>query len=175
MPIAEIKKCQLEHKTNPNDIKFILDNGEQNCYSVLHKDDNNIIQNDCYPVIAQVQGGKKKLINITDREDFIIEEAPDYFEESCSAIQNITEFFRFGKQINQIKRLSFADINDESIYEEIPDEISALDDPLESSEWLDLYEGNVANNLLNDLVKAKTNFETKTRNLKLIEPLSLQS
>ena len=147
LPIADIKKYQLEHKTIPNDIKFILDNGEQICYSVLHKDDNNIFQNDCYPVIAQVQGGKKKLINISDRGDFSIEDAKEYFEESCSAIQNIADFFRFDKQINQIKRLS--------IYEEIPDEISALDDPLENSEWLDLYEGNVENNPLNDLVKAK--------------------
>ena len=175
VPIADIKKYQLEHKTIPNDIKIILDNGEQICYSVLHKDNNNIFQNDCYPVIAQVQGGKKKLINISDRGDFSIEDAPEYFEESCSAIQNITDFFRFGKQINQIKRLSIPDINDENIYEEIPDEVSALDDPLENSEWLDLYEGNVENNLLNNLVKAKTEYATKTRSLKLIEPLSLQS
>ena len=46
---------------------------------------------------------------------------------------------------------------------------------MENSEWLDLYEGNVENNLLNDLVKAKTEFAAKTRSLKLIEPLSLQS
>ena len=46
---------------------------------------------------------------------------------------------------------------------------------MENSEWLDLYEGNVENNLLNDLVKTKTQFATKTRSLKLIEPLSLQS
>ena len=91
--IADIKKYQLEHKTIPNDLKFILDNGEQICYSVLHKDDNNIFQNDCCPVIAQVQGGKKKLIKISDRGDFSIEDAPEYFEESCSAIQNITDFF----------------------------------------------------------------------------------
>ena len=46
---------------------------------------------------------------------------------------------------------------------------------MENSEWLDLYEGNVENNLLNDLVKAKNDFATKTRSLKLIELLSLQS
>ena len=119
VPIADIKKHQFEQKTIPNDIKFILDNGGQICYSKLHKDDNNIFQNDCYPVIAQVQGGKKKPINISDRGDFSIEDAPEYFEESCSAIQKITDFFRFGKQINQIKRLSIPDINDENIYEEI--------------------------------------------------------
>ena len=175
VPIADVKKYQLEHKTIPNDTKFILDNGEQVCYSVLHKNVNNIFQNDCYSVIAQVQGGKKKLINISDRRDFSIEDAPEYFEDSCSAIQNITDFFRLGKQINQIKRSSLPDINDENIYEEIPDEVSALDDPLENSEWPDLYEGNVENKLLNNLIKAKTEFATKTKSLKLIEPLSLQS
>ena len=177
VPIADIKKFQLEHKTVQNDIKFIPENGEQICYSVLHKDDNNIFQNDCYPVIAQVQGGKKKLNNISDRGDFSIEDALEFIEESCSAIQNITDFFRFGNQINQIKRLSLPDINDENIYEEIPDEVSALDDPLENSECLELYEGKVENNLLNNLVKAKTETKTatKTRSLKLIEPLSLQS
>ena len=118
---------------------------------------------------------EKEIINISDRGDFSIEDVPEYFEEFCSAIQNITDFFRFGKQINQIKRLSIPNINNENIYEEIPDEVSALDDPLENSEWLDLYEGNVENNLLNDLVKAKNDFATKTRSLKLIEPLSLQS
>ena len=51
------------------------------------------------------------------------------------------------------------------------DEVSALDDPLENSKWLDLYEGNLENNL----VKAKTDFATKTRSLKLTEPLSLQT
>ena len=67
MPIADIKKYQLEHKTIPNDKKFILDNGEQICYSVLHKDNNKIFQNNCYPVIAQVQGRKKKIINLSDK------------------------------------------------------------------------------------------------------------
>ena len=112
--------------------------------------------------LLKCKAEKKKLINISDRGDFSIEDAPEYFEESCSAIQNITDFFRFGKQVNQIKRLSIPDMNDQNIYEEIQDEVSALDDPLENSEWLDLYEGNVENNLINGLVKAKTNLETKT-------------
>ena len=46
---------------------------------------------------------------------------------------------------------------------------------MENSEWLDLFESKVEKNLLNDLVKAKTEFATKTRSLKLIEPLDLQS
>ena len=100
VPIADIKKYQLEHKTIPNDIKFILDNGEQICYSVLHKDDNNIFQ--LLSSHCSSARREKKLINISDRGEFRIEDAPENFEESCSAIQNITAFFRFGKQINQI-------------------------------------------------------------------------
>ena len=115
------------------------------------------------------------MININVRGDFSIKDAPDYFEKSFSVIQNITDLFQFGKQINQIKRLFIPDINDGNIYEEIPDEVSALNDPLETSKWLDLYEGNIKNNLLKDLVKAKNYFENKTRNLKLIERLRRQS
>ena len=40
---------------------------------------------------------------MSEKGDFNIEEALDYYEESCNAIQNITDFFKFGKQINQIK------------------------------------------------------------------------
>ena len=60
-------------------------------------------------------------------------------------VQNITDLFQFGKQINQIKRLFTPDINHGNIYEEIPHEVSALNDPLETSKWLELYEGNIKN------------------------------
>ena len=78
VPIADIKKYQIEHKTIPNEIKFVLDTGEQINYSVLHKEDKNTTHNDCYPIIAQLHGGKRKLIDISEKRDFSIEEAPDY-------------------------------------------------------------------------------------------------
>ena len=65
VPMADIKKNQFEHKTILIDIEFRLqENGEQIFYSVLKKEDNNISQNDFYPVIAQVQGGKKRIQQI---------------------------------------------------------------------------------------------------------------
>ena len=170
VPIADIKKYQIEHKTIPNEIKFVLDTGEQINYSVLHKEDKNTTHNDCYPIIAQLHGGKRKLIDISEKGDFSIEEAPDYYEESCNAIQNITDFFNFGKQINQIKKLST-----QNMYEEIPEELFALDDDLDNQEWIELCEGNVEQSLIDEFEQAKQDFENRTKTSKLIEPISLHS
>ena len=59
VPIADISKYQTEHKTIPNKIKFVLDTGEQINCSVLHREDKITTYNDCYPIIAQLHGGKK--------------------------------------------------------------------------------------------------------------------
>ena len=98
VPIADIKKYQIEHKTIPNEIKLVLDSGEQINYSVLHKEDKNTTTIAIQSLLnCKVE---KKLIDISEKGDFSIEEAPDYYEESCNAIQNITEFFKFGEQVN---------------------------------------------------------------------------
>ena len=78
-------------------------------------------------------------------------------------IANDTKFILDnGEQICEWKQILFIpDLNHEIIYEEIPDEVSALNDSLETSEWLDLYKGNFKNNLLKDLVKAKVILKTK--------------
>ena len=53
---------------------------------------------------------KEKPIDTSGKGDFSSEETPDYYEESCYAIQNITDFFKFGKQIKQIKKSSTQNI-----------------------------------------------------------------
>ena len=63
--IADIKKYQIELKTIPDELKFFLDTGEQINNSVLPKEDKNKTHKDCYPIIAQLHGGKKKLIDIS--------------------------------------------------------------------------------------------------------------
>ena len=50
------------------------------------------------------------MINICEKGHFRIEDCVDYIDESCCSIQKIADFFRFGKQINQIKLLSLTDI-----------------------------------------------------------------
>ena len=40
----------------------------------------------------------KKLIDISEKSDFNIEDAPNYYEEFCNAIQNITDFFNLEKK-----------------------------------------------------------------------------
>ena len=55
-----LKSIKL-NKTVPNEKKkFVLDTGEQIIYSVLHKEDQNTTHNNCYPVIAQLHGEKKR-------------------------------------------------------------------------------------------------------------------
>ena len=121
VPIADIKKYQIEHKTIPNEIKLVLDSGEQINYSVLHKEDKNTTTIAIQSLLnCKVE---KKLIDISEKGDFSIEEAPDYYEESCNAIQNITENF-----------LNLASKSTHNFYVEIPDEFFAPDDDLDNPE-----------------------------------------
>ena len=57
--LADAKLHQLEHKVKPKDIKFHI-NGKEVNYSVLHQDDKDASADDCYPIIAQVKGEKKR-------------------------------------------------------------------------------------------------------------------
>ena len=103
--LADAKLYQLEHKVIPKDIKFHI-NGKEVNYSVLHQDDKDASANDCYPIIAQVKGERRKLININDEGDFSVDDAPDYINEHCNAIHSFSDCFRYGTQINQIKKLT---------------------------------------------------------------------
>ena len=84
--LADAKLYQLEYKELPKDKKFHI-NGKEVNYSVLHQDDKDATANDCYRIIVQVKGERKKLININDEGDFSVDDAPDYIDEHCNAIQ----------------------------------------------------------------------------------------
>ena len=56
-------------------------------------------------MIAQITGQKKKTPNITE-ENLSINNASDDMEETCIAIHNIADLFRYGRQIKQIQKLS---------------------------------------------------------------------
>ena len=103
--LADAKLYQLDHKVIPKDIKFHINGNEVN-YSVLHQDDKDATANDCYSIIAQVKGERKKLININDEGDFTVDDAPDYIDEHCNAIHSFSDCFRYGTQVNQIKKLT---------------------------------------------------------------------
>ena len=59
------------------------------------------------------------------------------------------------------------------IYEEITDKFFALDDEFNNPEWIELCEGNVEQNFIDDFEQAKQDFENRTKTSKLIEPNSL--
>ena len=72
---------------------------------MLHKEDKTISSNDSYSILAQVQGGTRKVMIISDN-DFSISDAPEGFTVSCNAIHNVTDYFKFVKNINQIDKLT---------------------------------------------------------------------
>ena len=97
--LADAKLYQLEQKVIPQDIKLYVSGKEVN-YSVLHQDDKDATANDCYPIIAQVKGERKKLINRNDEGDFSVDDAPDFIAEPSNAIQNFSDCFCYGTQRN---------------------------------------------------------------------------
>ena len=72
-------------------------------YSVLHKEDKTNSSNDSYSILAQVQGGTRKVMNISDN-DFSISHAPERFTDSCNAINNVADYFKFGKNNSKAHR-----------------------------------------------------------------------
>ena len=145
----------------------------------MHQDDKDASANDCYPIIAQVKGERKKLININDEGHFSVDDAPDYINEHCNAIHSFSDCFRYGKQINQIKKLTseLTSEYDNHYYSEI-EEIAEISDEREGyddQDWLDLVEGNIENSLIEQLESAKADYITRTKFTKLIDPEAFQN
>ena len=63
----------------------------------------------------------------------------------------------------------------QNIFEEISDNIFALDDDLANQEWKKFCESNVEQSLVDDFEQPKQDFENRTKTSKLIEPISLHS
>ena len=97
------------------------------------------------------------MINISEKGDFSIEDASDYFE-SKSLVAQLKKTISpdLNKKINQIKKLSQPDITDDNLNEKTPGEIIALDHYLDQSERLNLLEGNAENSLFQNLAKGIT-------------------
>ena len=100
VPQEEARKFQIEHKTVPKDIRFYTLDYKPINYSILHCDEKKAPPNTSYPVIAHMPGQKKKILNIS------FNDASDDIEQTCSAIYNIADSFRYGRQINQIRKMS---------------------------------------------------------------------
>ena len=120
-------------------------------YLILHCDEKKAPPNTSYPVIAHIPGEKRKILNITD-EVFSFNDASEDIEQTFSAIYNIADSFRYGRKINQIRKMSLENVSTESVndntYKEIPEEVHAIDDGLDDKDWLDLLNGNVDMSLI---------------------------
>ena len=140
------REFQIEHKTVPKDIRFYTSDYKPISYSILHCDEKKAPPNTSYLIIAHTPGEKKKILNITD-EDFSINDANDDIEQTCSAIYNIADSLRYGRQLNQIRKMSSENVSTENLngntYEEIPEEVHAVDDGLDDEDWLELQKRNV--------------------------------
>ena len=100
-------------------------------------------------LLLKSKSERKKLININDEGDFSLDDAPDYITEHCSDIHSFSDCFRYGTQINQIKKLtSELTIDyDNHYYSEIEErgEISNDREGYDDQDWLDLVEGSIEN------------------------------
>ena len=176
VPIEEAKKFQIEHKTIPKDINFYTSDLKPVSYSVLHKEDKTNSSNDSYPILAQVQGGTRKVMNISDN-DFSISDAPEGFTDSCNAIHNVADYFKFGKYINQIVKLTDSKQSDNT-YSEIQEEVNyvELDDSgYNDDEFSDVIDNLVDPTLIHALEKAKEIYKERTKHYTIIESTALHN
>ena len=66
------------------------------------------------------------------------------------------------------------DLNDDT-YEEIPEEVYAIDDNLDDEDWLDLQKGNVDMSLIQKLEQAKEEYKHRTHKCDIVEPTTLHT
>ena len=112
-------------------------------------------------------------------EDFSINDAIDDIEQTCSAIYNIAESIRYGRQINQTHKMSLENVSTENLdnhtYEKIAEEVHAIDDGLDDEDWLDLQKGNVVMSSIQELEKANEDHKQNTHKCDIIEPTTLRT
>ena len=145
-------------------------------FSILHCDEKKAPTNTSYPITAHITGQKKKILNKTD-EDFSINDASDDIEQTCSVIYNIADSFRYGRQINQIREMSSENVSTESLnghsYEELPEEVGAVDAGLDDEDWLELQKRNIDNSSKQKLEQAKEEYKQRTHKCDIVEPTTL--
>ena len=183
-PIYLVDKSHKKKRENsklttlPKDNRFYTSDYKSKNYSLLLSDKKKAPPNTSYPVFAHIPGQKKKILNITD-EDFSINDASDDIEQTCSAIYNIADSFRYGRQINQIRKMSSEYLSTESLndhtYEEIPEEVQAVDECLNDEDWLELQKGNVDISLIQELEQAKEKYKQCTHKYDIVEPTTLHT
>ena len=128
----------------------------------LHQDDKDATANDCYPIIAQVKGKRKKLIKRNDEGDFSVDYSPDYIDEHCNNRNSFSDCFRYGTKMNQIKKLT-SELTSEynnHYYSEI-EEIAEISDDREGyddQDWFDLVEVNIENSFIKQLESARADY-----------------
>ena len=89
---------------------------------MLHKEDKTNSSNDFYPILIQFKGGTSKVVNIMDNE-LSISESPEGFTDSCNAVHTVANYSKFGKNINQIVKLTDSKQSG-TIYSEIQEEVN---------------------------------------------------
>ena len=109
--------------------------------------------------------------------DFIISDTPEGFTDSCNAIHNVADYFKFGKNINQIVKLTDNKQSD-NIYSEIQAEVNyvELDDSGYNDDgFSDVIDNLVDRKLIHALEKAKEIYKERTKNYTIIESTALHN
>ena len=115
-------------------------------------------------------------MNITEN-DFSISDAPEGFTDSCNAIHNVADYFKFGKNINQIEKLTDSKQSD-NIYSEIQEDVYyvELDDSGYNDDgFSDVIDNLVDPTLINALEKAKEIYKEGTKSVQIIVSTALHN
>ena len=101
--IEKYQMHQLQHKRIPRDIEFLDEYGTPVSYQIQDEDNPNYTCNDFYP-IRYKRGNEKKRQRLQNYgEDFTVSSMLDEFP--IISVQEASDCFRMGKQINQFRRI----------------------------------------------------------------------
>ena len=101
--IEGYQRHQLQHKRIPREIEFYDEHGTPVTYQIQQEDNPNDTCNDFYP-IKYKRGNEEEILRLqNDGEDFAVSSMLD--EVPIISIQQVSDCFRIGKFINQLRRI----------------------------------------------------------------------
>ena len=102
--LSEATKLQLQHKEITHGISFYDQDGHKVHYTIKHEDEQNASYNIFYPIMCQQGNARKTLRLKNDGNEHHVEDNLED-NEVLVTMQDLTDYFKLGKTINQYKQL----------------------------------------------------------------------